>query len=196
MQKEAEARAACVMPKASDAAKVVLFGAYQVEAISSATIGFQDVAVGVGNVTVEPGNEPLYLVLVSFRPTIWRFYGATERIERLVLTSTMTGGGSSSAKDKPLVGATGIAAERITFLGQSKCIDYFTETPSSQAAIAAAMSRRETGKEPAVVAARYGLADVAVPSGRIQTTRDCEPGQADHRETSPARSRSKAIPAT
>jgi Ca2+-binding EF-hand superfamily protein len=177
VQKETEARAACVMPKASDAAKVVLFGAYQVEAISTSTIGFQDVAVGVGNVTIEPGNEPLYLVLVSFRPTIWRFYGATERIERLILTSVMTGGGRSSANEKPLVGATGIAAEKITFLGQAKCINYFTETPSSQAAIAAATVKREAGKEVSVIAARYGLADVAFPSGRIETTRDSNQGQ-------------------
>jgi hypothetical protein len=89
----------------------------------------------------------------------------------------MTGGGRSSANEKPLVGATGIAAEKITFLGQAKCINYFTETPSSQAAIAAATVKREAGKEVSVIAARYGLADVAFPSGRIETTRDSNQGQ-------------------
>jgi Ca2+-binding EF-hand superfamily protein len=179
IRKEVEAQAACAMPKASDAAKVVLFGAYQVEAISTATIGSQDVAVGVGNVTVEPGNDPLYLVLVTFRPTIWRFYGAVERIERLVLTGTMTGSGTGRGmpNEKPLVGATGVAAEKITFLGQSKCINYFTETPSSQGAIAAAAVRREAGKDVSVLAARYALADVSFPSGQIQTTRDSNQGQ-------------------
>lgn len=176
-QKEAEARAACVMPKASDAAKVVLLGAYQVEAISTSTIGSQDVAVGVGNVMVEPGSEPLYLVIVTFRPTIWRFYGSTERIERLVLTSIMTGSGRSSANEKPLVGAMGVAAEKISFLGQSRCLPYFTQTPSSQAAIAAAAVRREAGKEVSAIAANYGLADVSLPSGRIQTTRESNQGQ-------------------
>lgn len=177
VKQEAEARTACAMPKASDAAKVVLMGAYQVEAISSATIGSQDVAVGVGNVTIEPGNDPLYLVLVTFRPTIWRFYGAVERIERLVLTGTMTGSGRGTPNEKPLVGATGVAAEKITFLGQSKCINYFTETPSSQGAIAAAAVKSEAGKDVAVIVARYALADVSFPSGQIQTTRDSNQGK-------------------
>jgi Ca2+-binding EF-hand superfamily protein len=83
-EKEAEKRAVCAMPKASEAAKVMLLGAYQTGAISNVTLGSQDIAVGVGNVTIEPGAEPLYLVIGTFRPTIWRFYGAVERIERLV----------------------------------------------------------------------------------------------------------------
>jgi Ca2+-binding EF-hand superfamily protein len=169
---EAEASAACIMPKASDAAKVVLVGGYQTESLSTTTIGLQDVAVGVGNVTVEAGSEPLYLVMVSFRPTIWRFYGAVERIERLVLTGTMTGANRGMPQDKPLVGATGIPAERITFLGQSKCIGYFSETPSSQSAIAAAAVRRQAGKEISVVASRYAFSDVAVPSGKLQSVPD------------------------
>jgi Ca2+-binding EF-hand superfamily protein len=172
LREEAEANAACAMPKASETAKVVLVGGYRTEALSTTTIGSQDVAVGVGNVTVEAGNEPIYLVMVSFRPTIWRFYGAVERIERLVLTSTMTGPGRGTPQEKPLVGATGIPAERVTFLGQSKCLGYFSETPSSQSAIAAAAVRRATGKDALVIAARYGFSDVAVPSGKFQSVPD------------------------
>jgi Ca2+-binding EF-hand superfamily protein len=172
LRDEAEANAACAMPKASEAAKVVLVGGYETQALSTTTIGSQDVAVGVGNVTVEAGNEPIYLVMVSFRPTIWRFYGAVERIERLVLTSTMTGPNRGTPQDKPLVGATGISAERITFLGQSKCLGYFSEAPSSQSAIAAAAVRRATGKDASAIAARYGFSDVAVPSGKFQSVPD------------------------
>jgi Ca2+-binding EF-hand superfamily protein len=167
-RKEAEKRAACAMPKASDAAKVVLIGAYQAEAVSSVTIGSQDVAVGAGTINIEPGDEPIYLVVTSFRPTIWRLYGAVERVERLVLSATMTGPGRGMPQEKPLVGATGVPAERVSFLGQSRCIRYFTETPSSSAAAAAASVRQETGKDASTIAARYGLSEVSVPSGRIR----------------------------
>ncbi len=176
-QKDTEARVACAMPKASDGAKVVLIGSYQAEAMSTATIGSQDVAVGVGNVMVDAGAEPIYLVLVSFRPTIWRFYGAVERIERLVLTSTMTGPGRGVALEKPLVGAVGIPAERVSFLGQARCINYFSDAPSTQAAIAGGVVKREAGKEVAVLAARYAFADVAVPAARFQVTRDADAGK-------------------
>jgi hypothetical protein len=159
------------MPKASDAANVVVIGTYEAEAVSSATIGSQNVAVGLGNITVEPGTEPIYLVVVSFRPTIWRFSGAVERIERLVLTTTMAAPTKNLPWDKPLVGATGVAAERITFLSQTKCIENFTEVPSRQASIAAAAVQRDAGKDIAVVAARYSLSDVAVPSGHIESLR-------------------------
>jgi Ca2+-binding EF-hand superfamily protein len=176
-KQEAEARIACVMPKASDAAKVVLLGAYQTEALSSVTIGYQDVSVGVGNVMVEPGSEPIYLVIASYRPTIWRFYGAVERIERLVLTSMVGEPDRAGSEGKPLVGATGLPAERVTFFGKSRCIAYFTEAPSSTAAIAAGLIKRELGKDVATVAGRYSFADVSVPSSRFQTTKDSDAGK-------------------
>jgi Ca2+-binding EF-hand superfamily protein len=168
-KKEQEARVACAMPKASDAAKVVLIGAFGVEAISSVTIGSQDVSVGVGNVMVEAGSEPIYLIISTFRPVIWRFYGAVERIERLVLTSTMTGPGRGTPEEKPLVGASGVPAERVSLLGKSNCFGSFYNAPSNESAVAAGIVRRELGKDVAVVAARYGLADVSVPSSRPRT---------------------------
>src|SRR5262249_52455179 len=113
--------AACAMPPASAAAEVILLGAYEPEAISTTTIGSQDVTVRTAAITIEPGREPLYLVVSVFNPTIWRVSGAVERIERLVLTSNVVGPGLAGA-GRPLVGATGVAAEKITFLQRGECI--------------------------------------------------------------------------
>jgi len=166
-KKDAELRAACPMPKASDAAAVVLIGAREAEALSSTTIGSQDVAVGVGTVTVEPGTSSIYLVLVSFDPTIWRFYGAVERIERVVVTSARAAPVKALPREAPLAGATGVPAERITFLGSIKCLDLFTNVPSIQASQTAAAVEAAAGKAPAAIAGRYSLSDVAVPSGKF-----------------------------
>ena len=165
-KKDAELRAACPMPKASDAAAVVLIGAREAEALSSTTIGSQDVAVGVGTVTVEPGTSSIYLVLVSFDPTIWRFYGAVERIERVVVTSARAAPVKALPREAPLAGATGVPAERITFLGSIKCLDIFTSVPSIQASQTAAAVEAAAGKAPAAIAGRYSLSDVAVPSAK------------------------------
>lgn len=173
----AEKNAACAMPKASDSAKVVLFSAYEAEALSNVTLGFQDVAVGVGNITIEPGPEPIYLVVTAFRPTIWRFYGALERIERVVMTATMTGPNRGQPQDKPLAGLTGVPAEKVTFLGKSNCLGYFNETPSTQASAAAAAVKREAGKDVAVMAARYSMADAMLPSGRVQSMKESNQGK-------------------
>jgi hypothetical protein len=82
----------------------------------------------------------------------------------------MTTGPNRKPNETPLAGVTGLPAERVSFLAQSNCLAYFTEAPSSQAAIAAGHVRRETGKEPTVVAGRYQVSGFAVPSGEIRTT--------------------------
>ena len=133
------------MPKPSAAAKVVLIGSDETTAVSTVTIGSQDVAVGVGTITVEPGTEPIYLVVTSYRPTIWRLYGAVARIERLVLTSTMPAPAKDVPADKPLVGATGVPAERVTFLQHTECVGHFETVPSRQATLAAIAVKIDSG---------------------------------------------------
>jgi Ca2+-binding EF-hand superfamily protein len=156
-EKQARERLACAMPKASDRATVVLLSAYEADALSTTTIGSQDVAVGTGAINVQSGAEPIYVVIASLRPTIWRFDGAVERIERVVLAGTAH------------IGATGVAAERVTFLGRPGCIKYFTDVPSTQSATAAGVVRREIGREPSVVAGQYEVSGFSVPSGDVAT---------------------------
>jgi Ca2+-binding EF-hand superfamily protein len=168
-KKETELRAACAMPKASDAAKVVLVGSYGPEALSSATIGSQDLAVRTGVIDVEPGKEPLYLVVTSFDPAIWRLRGAVGRIERLVLATGRPERTGELPQDKSVVGATNIGVDRITFLPPGKCIKFFFDAPSGDAAVAAAAVISEVGKGIATIAGRYSFSAVAVPSGRMHS---------------------------
>ena len=96
-QQEAEtARAGCAMPAPSPKAKVVLLGSYQTEALSSvaigsAAMGSQDVVVHAGRINVEPGDEPLYVVISSYAAMVWQFSGAVDRVERLAMSSLITG---------------------------------------------------------------------------------------------------------
>jgi Ca2+-binding EF-hand superfamily protein len=171
-EEQAPERLACAMPKASDRAVVVLLSAYEADALSTTTIGSQDVAVGTGTITVQPGAEPIYLVVASFRPTIWRFSGAVERIERVVLAGNNTAPNAGLKGQVPLVGATGIAAERLTLLSRPGCVSYFTDAPSTKSATAAGLVRRESGREPSVVSGHYEVAGFSVPSGEVASRRD------------------------
>ena len=117
-QEEAEAvRTACAMPAPSEKARIVLLSAYETDALSSATLGSQDVVVHAGRVVVERGREPLYLVIPTYNATIWQISGAVERIERVVMTSSIAAPKTGNALQPPLVGATGIAPERVSFFG-------------------------------------------------------------------------------
>jgi Ca2+-binding EF-hand superfamily protein len=80
-------RAGCEMPKASEKARVVLFSSYETDTLSNVTLGSQDSVVHAGRVNIEPGADPVYVVLTSYAPTIWQFTGPTERVERVVVTS-------------------------------------------------------------------------------------------------------------
>jgi Ca2+-binding EF-hand superfamily protein len=169
-------RVGCEMPAASEKAKVVLLSSYETEALSSVTLGSQDNVVHAGRVVVEPGSEPLYLVIASYSPTIWQFSGAVERVERLVMTSSRTGPNSGEANQRSLVGATGITQEKVSFFSKSNCLTYFSETPSSASLQTVAAIRAGSGKAPQTVAAKYSIAGFNVPSGAIESVREQKKG--------------------
>ncbi len=183
-RREAAVRAECALPKASDTAKLVVLSSFKSEAISTVGLGSQEVKTGTGEIKVEPGAEPLYVVAISQEPTIWRVTGATARVERLVavglaadpatvLSGTPALAATRAAAEppvqKPLAGATGIAADRVSFLARVNCLRYFSEPQSTDAAITLATIRRDAGKEPAIVVARQNVAAFSVPSGQIRS---------------------------
>jgi Ca2+-binding EF-hand superfamily protein len=164
-------RAVCAMPAPSPDAKVILFSSYQTEALSSVAIGSQDAVVFAGRVVIEPGAEPLYVVIPTFTPVIWQFSGAVDRVERLVLSSSQTlpDKTRSDSNQPPLVGATGLPQDKVSFLGKSNCLSYFTEVPSSQSVRTVAAIREATGQEPFETVAAYSLRGVSIPSGEIES---------------------------
>ena len=135
------------------------------------TLGSQDAVVYAGRVVVERGREPLYLVIPTYSATIWQFSGAVERIERVVMTSSIVAK-TANALQPPLVGATGIAPERVSFFGRPECVEYFSEIPSSSSLQAIAAVRNAIGKEPDVMAFKYSVNSFTVPSGKIDMPGD------------------------
>ncbi|MBI5132041.1 MAG: EF-hand domain-containing protein [Rhodopseudomonas palustris] len=159
-RKEDEAHAKCAMPKASNAAKIVMLGLYETEALSSVALGSMDKVTHAGTITVEPGAEPLYLVITSYAAAIWHFSGAVDRIERVVLASLQA------------TGATGLPAERLTQLAGSNCLPYFTELQSGETAKASGRVAEDAGRAPDLVVARYEVGGFSVPSGAVQRQTD------------------------
>jgi Ca2+-binding EF-hand superfamily protein len=170
-KKEEAERAGCELPGASDKAKVVLLGAYEAEALSNVALGSQDIEVRTGRIVIEPGDEPLYVVVPTHRATIWQVSGAVERLERIVLSSAETGGNRSDPQNVPLAGVTGVPSDRVSFLKRSNCLSYFSEAPSSRSMVSAGVVRKMTGKAPDVIAASYSVSMFSAPSGKIDTDR-------------------------
>lgn len=173
-----EARAGCTLPRPSEAAQVLLLSAYEGNALSSVTIGSQDIEVRTASIAVEAGDGPLYVVAVSHRPMIWRFTGAVDRLERVVLTSQSNRPNGSRADARPTTGATGLPAEKFVFLPRPACLPAFWEHPSIQSAQTVAIVRGETGKAP-LIATRYAVSGITIPSmtlAQAEGRQDASPG--------------------
>jgi hypothetical protein len=94
----------CAMPRVGDDARVVLVGVYSGDSLSTVALGSQDDETGVVEVVVEAGDQPLYVVLSAFSPTIWRFSGATERVQKAVMVASKGGGRRTSDVSSPAAG--------------------------------------------------------------------------------------------
>lgn len=160
-------RAGCEMPRASEKAQVVLFGSYETETLSNVTLGSQDNVVHTGRVNIETGADPVYVVLTSYAPTIWQVTGATERVERVVVTSLFTGPNRGEPGQRPLAGVTGLGKERVVFFNRPNCLPYFYEAPSAGSFQSVGTVRTATGKAPEVTSAAYDVRSFAAPSGAI-----------------------------
>jgi len=189
--REAKTQAECVLPKASDAAKIVVLSTRRAEALSRVALGSQDVVTGTGEIRIEPGDAPLYLVVITEEPTIWRVTGAVDRVERIVgaglsnmaaktpvniaggtIMLEASSGEARKADMTPLIGFTGVPAERVSFVARTNCFKAFAETKSTDAAAAVALVRRHGGKEPSVVVGRHNAGAFVVPSGTIHSGYD------------------------
>jgi hypothetical protein len=176
---------ACAMPPLAGEAKLVLFGTSGGAALSSVAIASQDMTTTAANVIVEPGREPLYIVLTADRPVIWQFTGAVQRVTKLVLFSraraaegrTAEGG---TAEGGAVAGATGLARDTVAFAPERNCLHVFTEADTIAAVLAKGAIRRRTGHPVDVLAAAEQASTVSLPSGRTDRVRPkVSPGGAD-----------------
>jgi hypothetical protein len=164
----AQAADDCALPPVTSDTEIVLLGAYEAHAQSSVVLGLQDNESRAGTIVVAPGDRPLAVILPTYRPTIWQFRGATQRIAWVVLTSLETAPNSGSHEDgPPLAGATGIAANRVRFLPRVDCLHYFYSRDSREGTEAIDIATRALGRAPDVIAGAYAVSGFGIPGGEI-----------------------------
>jgi len=162
-ERQASRKLACALPPASPAATVLLLNEHHAEALSTAAIGSQWIATETGVIDIDPGAGSLYIVVASYNPAIWQFFGAIDRVERVVLAGESTGPNQSVPGERPLIGATGVPPERVSFLGQPGCMSDLAGPSVRQSDAAAEAVRLETGRLPILIKPRkQKTADAAV----------------------------------
>ena len=157
--------AECDVPPAPPGVRLVLLGAYQGKALSSAWIATHDSVTSVTTVEIVPGREPLYLALASYDAMIWDIVGATERIAGIVAHAEFDADPAGLQRDKPLVGVIGVARGLIRFTAHAGCLVPVTEETiedGSARDIAALL----LGRAPDETAGAYNAGAFRVPAVR------------------------------
>ncbi len=174
-------QSACMLPRAPQDASVVMFGSYESDAISSAVIGGQDQETDLMDVVIEPGTQPLYLVLTSYKSMVWRLSGATGRVVQAVVHSFS--GTEPAAKGAQRIvaeytrgrdradkisasGVIGLPAARVA-IADSDCWQYFSNPEADQARRSIALIERGIGHKIDAAFGSYSAQQVALPSGRL-----------------------------
>jgi hypothetical protein len=183
----------CAMPPVPAGARLIAYSGYESDAISSVAVGGPDQETNLLDVTIEPGREPLYLVLSSYESMVWRLSGATGRVARVVVSSYHSArrapvgqvgptaaravvvpsadelGGMSAA------GVVGVPADRVT-IGSRSCPRYGSTAgdPAMRASL-----QRSLGRTPDAMFGAYSANRISLPSGAItKAERDTAPAPA------------------
>lgn len=172
----------CEMPPAGRA-KVVVFGVYQGQSLSTVALGSRNEVTGFMDVVIEPGPEPLFVVLNAYGRIIWRFSGSLERVQNVVLVE---GGSDRGANHRGGMvaergdgaaygGVVGLPADVLSSAEKNSCFNLFYKPGSRLDAWVRDTVTRAAGKAPDVVAGHYDLAAVRLPSGLGARARESFP---------------------
>lgn len=162
----------CVLPPPAAADRIVLFGVRNGLAFSTVTVAGLDNDTGTVRVTIDPGSDPIYLVLSSVDPIIWRIEGARERVSQVIIAGRAAFGGNAAA------GVTGVDRAKVSFAPRECRFTLYDGDLAATAATKAMVARALGRPGDMVVKALYGAVAVRLPSG------DTEPPSTD--DTPPA----------
>jgi hypothetical protein len=154
--------ATCALPEAAADDRIVLFGSHEGDGIPTVTVAGQDEQTTTARVLIEPGTDPLYIVLSSYQPSIWRFEGAVTRVARVVVA----GAGQQ--------GVIGISADRLTDLSDDSgsysdptCFDPFYDVRTGEGVAARGVVERILARSVDVFAGQYDVGILSLPSATV-----------------------------
>lgn len=97
----------CDAPRPSGEADVVFLSGYNGAAVSTLAVSGQDRDTTVATIAITDGTAPLYIFATVLDSVVWKFDGATERVQKLVVQPRTIATGPGAA-------VSGIPGENIT----------------------------------------------------------------------------------
>lgn len=151
-----QTRAACTAPKPQTGAEVVFLSGYEGAAVSTLAVSGQDKETSVATITISEGSTPLYVFATAHDSIVWKFDGATERVQQLVVQPRSTADGPGAA-------VAGIASDDIAFVEPSSCISGYMHQRSASADAQLTRLSAYLGQPFDHVVIGYTISDFQVP---------------------------------
>lgn len=107
-------RRTCRAPQASRDSEILVVGALKAGSLSNIKTANNILPGTTATIKIEQGYKPLHVVLISFGPIIWRFEGATERVDQVLLSTF-------DSKKRITSGVTGLPAQKIAGVPSIPC---------------------------------------------------------------------------
>ena len=149
----------CSFPALPDSSRLVFAAAYRGQALANVSIKGKQHLMTLIQVDIEPGPDPLTLVLSAPANVIWQITGAKQRVAKALIGSRFRIGGKST------VAVAGIAASKAHFIGTSNCLPTHFRSGAEREQIARALKAAMRIRPEAVVALNIG-GKVSFPSGK------------------------------
>jgi hypothetical protein len=151
----------CTLPPVPSNAKLIVVGSYRSDLTATAQIPGKAKRTHLAEATIEPGSQPLYLVLTSYESMQWQLSGAVNRVTNVVAASLVQGRGSISAAR-----VAGIASGKVT-IARAGCPNYFYQAGSDEAKRTQASIRASLKRDPDAMFGNYTIGKISLPSGLI-----------------------------
>jgi exonuclease III len=152
----------CDLPKPGSNQLLAVLGASRGELQPNVTVAGQDATTGLMLVKIEPGEQPLYLFLISQKPMIWHLQGATNRIARVVAVRS-----DDKILETEGVGVVGVRSDKVTLLQPNSCGRYFTDSQTQEAMALGQAIEQSVGRHPDTMNAVLSAKMIAMPSGTV-----------------------------
>lgn len=156
----------CKVPKPKDA-EVVLLSGYQGAAISTLAVSGQEMETTVATVMIENGTTPLYIFATAYDSIVWKFDGATDRIQHLVVQPRSTRNGPGAA-------VAGVDASKVTFVPERACISGYVKSKSAKERAKIGSLSTLLGKNVDSFALSYTINNLRVPQTKDNAISDTE----------------------
>lgn len=156
-------RLPCELPKPDVGDEVVLVAGLEPEAMSTVFLGADTSWTWTGEMTIEPGKKPIYLLVYSRSATIWRFKGALDRIAKVVFLPSGVSKGNG-------VGQIGLPRDKVVFGEARACIRTMPQKGTGQWQLDRARIETTLGRNIDKLVLARKFADISVPSGTVTFT--------------------------